>query len=395
MQQKWPADRVERRPISSLKPAPRNARTHSDEQVRQIAESMREWGWTVPVLVDEGGSVIAGHGRLMAAGHLGLTEVPVMVAEGWTEAQKRAYLIADNQLVLNAGWDIPLLASDVAELREWDFDISLLGFEDLDALLAADKPSKDDGAVEPPSVPSASVGDVWIMGPHRLYVGDSKIPPADAEDAHLVVFDPPFDQNYSDWSLPPTNVIIVWGRGDRRIRFEAKHFAIGSGYGLHELVITGGVRGQPRPELPCLVHDVIHVWRKRWWHGGGKPIDGALIKKIEWQKTKDDRPYSHNPNCGGVLTGLMSWGKPVVAMEVLLCYGPRGSKVYDPCAGSGSMLIACERHGRIFVGCENQPQWADLCVTRWQKETGREAVLEATGESHAATAVARGVALAA
>jgi ParB-like chromosome segregation protein Spo0J len=129
MQQKWPADRVERRPISSLKPAARNARTHSDEQVRQIAESMREWGWTVPVLVDEGGAVIAGHGRLLAAGRLGLTEVPVMVAEGWTEAQKRAYLIADNQLMLNGGWDIGVLEGELGTLREWGFDTSLLGFD--------------------------------------------------------------------------------------------------------------------------------------------------------------------------------------------------------------------------------------------------------------------------
>jgi ParB-like chromosome segregation protein Spo0J len=126
--QNWPADKVERWPIGALSPASLNARTHSDAQIAQIAASMREWGWTIPILVDEGGAVIAGHGRLLAAGQLGLTEVPVMVAEGWTEAQKRAYLIADNQITMNGSWDIDVLEGDVGTLREWGFDTSLLGF---------------------------------------------------------------------------------------------------------------------------------------------------------------------------------------------------------------------------------------------------------------------------
>jgi ParB-like chromosome segregation protein Spo0J len=105
MQQQWPADAVERRPLASLVPAARNARTHSDEQVAQIAASIGEWGWTVPVLVDEAGTIIAGHGRVLAAAKIGLSDVPVMVARGWTDAQKRAYVIADNKLAENAGWD--------------------------------------------------------------------------------------------------------------------------------------------------------------------------------------------------------------------------------------------------------------------------------------------------
>src|SRR5215204_6588295 len=111
--QKWPADKVERRAISGLIPYARNARTHSDAQVAQIAASMREWGWTNPVLVDEAGGIIAGHGRVLAARQLGLSEVPVMVAEGWSEAQKRAYILTDNQLPLNAGWDMDVLGNEV------------------------------------------------------------------------------------------------------------------------------------------------------------------------------------------------------------------------------------------------------------------------------------------
>ena len=132
----WPADKVERRPLATLVQNARNARTHSAEQVAQLAASMREWGWTNPVLVDEGGGIIAGHGRVLAAVELGFADVPVMVAEGWSEAQKRAYALADNQLALNAGWDLDMLGDELRGLKDWDFDLSLLGFTDLDGLVA-------------------------------------------------------------------------------------------------------------------------------------------------------------------------------------------------------------------------------------------------------------------
>ena len=126
----WPADKVERRPVASLTPYARNARTHSPGQVDQIAASIREWGWTVPILVDETGGIIAGHGRVLAAHKLGLAEVPVMVAAGWTEAQKRAYVLADNKLALNAGWDADLLRVELTDLQAFDFDLGLTGFDD-------------------------------------------------------------------------------------------------------------------------------------------------------------------------------------------------------------------------------------------------------------------------
>ena len=133
----WPADAVERRPVASLIPYARNARTHSDEQVAQIAASIREWGWTTPVLVDEQGGIIAGHGRVLAARKLGLADVPVMVARGWSEAQKRAYVLADNKLALNAGWDADLLGGELADIGDLNFDLSLIGFStaELDDLL--------------------------------------------------------------------------------------------------------------------------------------------------------------------------------------------------------------------------------------------------------------------
>jgi len=123
-----PADKVERWKIERLVPYARNARTHSDEQVAQIAASIREWGWTTPVLVDEGGGIIAGHGRTLAAQRLQMAEVPVMVARGWSDAKKRAYILADNQLAINAGWDNELLNLELSELKELDFDLELIGF---------------------------------------------------------------------------------------------------------------------------------------------------------------------------------------------------------------------------------------------------------------------------
>lgn len=134
-------DKIERRPIGSLIPYARNARTHSDAQIQQIAASMREWGWTNPVLVDEAGGIIAGHGRVLAAQRLQVSEVPVIVASGWTDAQKRAYIIADNKLALNAGWDNELLALELGDLQELGFDLDLTGFDadELEALAGAEE----------------------------------------------------------------------------------------------------------------------------------------------------------------------------------------------------------------------------------------------------------------
>jgi len=143
-EQNWPADKVERRKVADLVPYARNSRTHSDEQVGQIAASIKEWGWTVPVLIEPDGGLIAGHGRILAAQKLGLTDVPCMVAEGWTDAQRRAYIIADNKLALNAGWDDAMLKVELQDLGDLDFDLTLTGF-DLDemAILFDDLPEPD------------------------------------------------------------------------------------------------------------------------------------------------------------------------------------------------------------------------------------------------------------
>jgi ParB-like chromosome segregation protein Spo0J len=175
---KNPADKVEQWDINKLVPYARNARTHTDEQVAQIAASIKEWGFTTAVLVDEDGGIIAGHGRTLAAQRLKMTTVPVMVAAGWSDAKKRAYVIADNKLALNAGWDNELLALEFAELKDMDFDLDLTGFtaDEIAALMPEQiEPGlTDEDAV--PEVPEVSItvkGDVWVLGKHRLMCGDS------------------------------------------------------------------------------------------------------------------------------------------------------------------------------------------------------------------------------
>lgn len=202
-EQNWPANNIERQPIERLVPYARNARTHTDQQVDQVAASMREWGWTNPVLIDEEGMIIAGHCRVMAAHKLGVREIPVMVARGWTEAQKRAYVLADNQLALNAGWDEKLLKIELGDLSIMGFDLDLIGFGDqLDDLLDTDGGGSDDKDPDeaPPLAEDALtvVGDVWILGPHKVCCCDSTQPAAwellmGTEKADCVFTDPPYN----------------------------------------------------------------------------------------------------------------------------------------------------------------------------------------------------------
>ena len=170
----WPAERIERWSIDRLTPYARNARTHSDQQIAQIADSIREYGWTMPVLVNERGDIIAGHARVLAAQTLNIIEAPVVVARGWTDEKRRAYVLADNRIALNSAWDNEVLALELGELCELGVDLSSLGFasDELTALLGGDN-ARGDRVPEIPDAPVSKRGDLWIMGPHRLLCGDS------------------------------------------------------------------------------------------------------------------------------------------------------------------------------------------------------------------------------
>jgi hypothetical protein len=201
----WPADHVERRSVTSLVPYARNARTHSDVEIAQLAASIREWGWTMPVLIDAAGGIIAGHGRVLAARMLGLEDVPVMIVAGWSEAKRRAYVLADNKLALNAGWDEAILAFELNDLTAMAFDMSLVGFsaEEL-AELTADRTAgltDPDDVPDLPAVPVSMSGDVWVLGKHRIICGDCTDPPVvdrllAGRKPHLMVTDPPYGVEY-------------------------------------------------------------------------------------------------------------------------------------------------------------------------------------------------------
>ena len=225
----WPADRVERWDIARLTPYVRNARTHSDEQVAQIAASIEAFGFTNPVLADEAGTIIAGHGRVRAAQRLGLADIPVMVARGWSAAQIRAYLLADNKLALNAGWDTATLALELGELNAMGFDLALTGFSDAeiadlmgppatDAAAAADNDGAEDPAdaeAEPPRDAVTRPGDLWLLGEHRLLCGNSTDAAAVArlmgsDRAALLFTSPPYgnQRNYTTGGIPDWDVLM-------------------------------------------------------------------------------------------------------------------------------------------------------------------------------------------
>lgn len=406
--QKWPSDAVERRAVSDLVPYARNARTHSDEQVAQIAASIREWGWTTPVLVDEAGLIIAGHGRVMAARKLGLTEVPVMVATGWTEAQKRAYVLADNKLALNAGWDEDLLKVELGELKDGNFELDLIGFseKELAALLA----DATDGLTDPDSVPDVDeqavtiLGDTWVLGKHRIRCGDS----TSADDVaallngvhpHLMVTDPPYGVVY-----------------DPNWRNEADR-ANGKKLGARA---TGKVlnddKADWREAWALFPGDVAYVWHAGLYAGTVAESLTAcgfkLCSQIVWAKSnfaigRGDYHWQHEPCWYAVKekgTGHYSgdrkqttlWQiakpsksetghgtqKPVDCMKrPIENNSSPGQAVYEPFSGSGTTIIAAEMTGRHCYAMELNPPYVDVAVKRWQDFTGQKAVLESNGRT--------------
>ena len=197
-QTEWPAAEVTLRQISELTPYKRNARTHSKAQIEELCESIKLWGWTNPVLIDEEGTILAGHGRVMAAERLELAQVPCIVAEGWSDEQKAAYVIADNKLALNAGWDLDILATEFADLKAVDFDLTLTGFSAKELGKILEIPSEEhEGADDFQAVKDAVTtepGDVWLLGPHRIVCGDS----TDMLDVMTLIGDEAVDVIHAD-----------------------------------------------------------------------------------------------------------------------------------------------------------------------------------------------------
>ncbi len=397
--------------IDALIPYARNARTHSDTQVAQIAASIVEYGWTNPVLTDGDKGVIAGHGRLMAARKLGVKEVPVIELAHLTPEQKKAYILADNRIAENAGWDQELLKLELAELQSMDYDLSLIGFsqEELDGFFDDVEEggglTEDDAIPETPVDPVSRPGDLWILGTHRLLCGDATVS-ADVQAlmggqlADMAFTDPPYNVDYGNSAKDKL-------RGkDRRIMNDA----LGDGFYqfLHDacqnlLAVTKGAC------YVCMSSSELHTLQKAWLDAGGKWSTFVIWAKNAFTLGRADYQRQYEPILYGWKQGsdhfwcgdrdqsdvwfynkprvndLHPTMKPVELVERALKNSSKSrDTVIDLFGGSGTTLIACEKLSRHACLMELDPRYVDVIIQRWQDYSGKEAVRQSDGLTLAA-----------
>jgi DNA modification methylase len=400
------AQRIENWLIDRLIPWLTNPRTHSDAQVAQIAASISAFGFNNPILVDTKAGILAGHGRLLAARKLGLVEVPVIVLDHLSEAQKRAYIIADNQLALQAGWDEEMLRIELAALRDEDFNLDLIGFEDdeLTQLLAAQDAVSgltDEDAVPELSTTAVCVpGDLWILGNHKLLVGDAtdsgELATLMAGDsADLVFVDPPYNVNYEGYTEDHLTI-----QGDRMTEAQFKQFLESAFLSCRAVAKPGAsmyvchssswqrefqnALESAGFEVRCQI-----IWAKNtfaWGFGCYKFQHEPLFychvadQKDLWYGDKTQSTlWQENKPAANRLHPTM---KPVELIErALLNSSKTGDVVADLFGGSGSALIACERRGRKARLLEIDPRYADCIIQRYQEYTGKSAKLEQDGRT--------------
>jgi 16S rRNA G966 N2-methylase RsmD len=424
--------KIEYRSVRELRPHPNNARTHSRKQIRQIANSIAQFGFCNPVLVDEAKQIIAGHGRVEAAKHLGIDAVPTCQLSHLSEADKRAYVLADNKLAEKAGWDRELLAIELQGLIELDVDIELIGFEmaEIDLILeeareaSGDPGGPEDAAPEPSPGPAVSqTGDLWLLGSHRLLCGDARDQAAydhllAGAKAEFVFTDPPY------------NVAIdghVCGLG----RVHHREFAMGCGE-MSEAEFTAFLRTVfallAEHSSDGSIHQICMDWRHSWeMLDAGRTVYSELKNLCVWNKTNAGMGSFYRSKhelvfvwkCGtaahinnfelgqhgrhrsnvwdypGVNTmragrleelAMHPTVKPIslVADAIKDC-SRRGGLVLDPFCGSGTILIAAERTGRKARALEIDPAYVDVAVRRWQAYAGKPAILAGSGETFETT----------
>jgi len=390
---------IEQTKTSDLLPYARNSRTHSDAQIAQIAASIREFGFTNPVLIDQENQIIAGHGRVLAAMKLKLDEVPCIRLSHLSESQKRAYVIADNKLALNAGWDDELLALEIKDLQDSDFDISLLGFEDdelakiMDALVEEVEGLTDEDATpEVPEEPKTKPGDIYQLGKHRLMCGDS----CSTNDIEKLCDGQLVDMWLTD---PPYNVAYEGGTGltiknDNMEDEQFRHF-LRDAYVTADLVMKPGA--------------VFYIWHADSegynFRGAAKDAGWIVRQCLVWKKSslvmgRQDYHWKHEPCLYGWKEGAGHlWAsdrkqttilefdkpsrngehptmKPVALFEYQMLNNTKGGDiVLDSFGGSGTTIIAAEKNGRKAYAMELDPKYCDVIVKRWEDFTGKKAVL--------------------
>ncbi|MBI3696538.1 MAG: site-specific DNA-methyltransferase [Acidobacteria bacterium] len=394
-------------PIEKLIPFARNPRTHSEEQISQIAASIQAFGWTNPILVDPDSVIIAGHVRALAARKLRMTEVPVIVLSGLSEAQRRALVIADNQLALNAGWDEEMLRLELVDLHADDFDLELLGFSDdeLAEFLAdpgelTDGLTDEDAAPELPESPVSALGDCWCLGRHKLVVGDATIAAdvdhlMNGEKADLVFTDPPYCVGYTGYTEEQLTI-----QGDRMTDDQFREF-LGKTFASYRRIV--------KPEASLYVFHPSSwqrefqnaleaagfnvrcqiIWAKNtfaWGFGRYKfqhePIFYAHVasESDAWYGDKSQSTlWQENKPAANRLHPTM---KPVELIERALVNSSRkNSVVADLFRGAGSTMIACERLGRAARLMDVDLRYCDVTIQRFQEFSGKTAVLDGVNQS--------------
>ena len=402
--------------VDELVPYCRNARTHSDAQVAQIAASIREFGFTNPVLIDGDKGIVAGHGRLSAARKLDMKTVPCIRLDGMTETQKRAYIIADNKLALNAGWDDAMLACEFADLVTAGYNVELTGFtaEEFAALITKEVPAgltDEDATPAPPESPVTVLGDVWILGKHRLMCGDStSITAVDAlmtgGQADMLITDPPYNVAYGGAGGNAANKNKVDG-GKRNTQTILNDDMSDDAFRkfLRDAFSTATTVMKPGA--------VFYIWHSdsEGYNFRGACRDAGLTVRqcLIWKKSqlvmgRQDYQWKHEPCLYGWKDGAGHlWAadrkqttilefdkpstndvhptmKPVALFEYQMLNNTKGGDVVlDLFGGSGTTAIAAEKHGRHARLMELEPKYVDVICRRWEEFTGQKAVREADG----------------
>ena len=396
--------------VSELIPYINNSRTHSEEQITQISSSIKEFGFTNPILIDKENSIIAGHGRLQAVKRLGHEEVPCIIISGLTKTQIKALIIADNQLALNAGWDLEKLSVEIEGLEDDKFDISILGFDDkfLNDLLFKENEglTDEDATPDSPENPKSKLNDIWILGSHKIICGDS----TKAEDykclfkdhiADMIFTDPPYNVDYSGRgkndlgkiindnmdenkfvlflddvfklmsdNLKPLSILYVChpdSHSKPKIAFEIafdKYFKKSS-----TLIWNKGNAGMGWQDYRSQHEPILYGWKE----GKGKHnFYGDRTKTSIWNIKRDSTTQYKHPT-----------QKPVeLVKEAILNSSKEKDIIFDPFSGSGSTLIACEKLNRICYGIELDTKFVDVIIQRWQQFTGKEAIHEQSGKTY-------------
>ena len=391
--------------VSDLIPYINNSRTHSEEQITQLISSIKEFGFTNPILLSPDNSIIAGHGRLLAVKRLGYEEVPCIIVQGLTKTQIKALIIADNQLALNAGWDLEKLSVEIEGLKDEDFNIDILGFNDdfiKDLLFKENQGLTDEDDVPETSEQSITkLGDIWKLGNHKLICGDSTL---------LNSYEKLFGENKADLLMtdPPYNVDYEGGTKDKlTILNDSK-----SDNDFLQFLTDAFNNCAINLKLGCSFYIFHSDWFGLEFRQSIKNTDLEMKQNLIWQKNslvigRQDYQWQHEPCLYGWKKGAShSWYsdrkqttiikfdrptksklhptmKPVGLIEYLIKNSSKQEDIIlDPFLGSGTTLMACEKLQRFCYGIELDPKYCDVIIKRWQQFTGKEAIHEQTGKTY-------------